>query len=374
MCSVVQHIQTHVVLTIDNVARTASMRRLPMTLRDEILDQPAVADRFLARAPETFGPLATTLRSRGIDHVVIAARGTSDHAAIYAQYVFGIRHGWTVALGTPSVVSIYGARPSFDGSLVIGISQSGASPDVVAVVAEARRQGAATLAITNVPGSDLATTAETTIDLGAGPEVAVAATKTYTTELLAIAALSAALAGGPDDPEALARLPDALGSVVGLEPDIIAMSAAQAGADRFLVLARGYEYPTAREWALKLKELGRVFADPYSAADFEHGPLALLEPGVPVLAVVRPGPARDGFVALLDRLRAGFDAELAIATDDPAVVPLARWPLLLPAGTPEWLGPIVSIVVGQLHALHLARARRLDPESPRNLRKVTRTT
>jgi glucosamine--fructose-6-phosphate aminotransferase (isomerizing) len=348
------------------------------TLRDEILEQPEVAARFLATAPDVVGPLVERLRAAPVDHVVIAARGTSDHAAIYAQYVLGIRHGLSVGLGTPSVISLYGARPRLDRSLVIGISQSGASPDVVGVIAEGRRQGAPTVAITNDPTSPLAAAAGTTIDLAAGPERAIAATKTYTTELLAIAALSvawAAAAGDAGDGGAadLAAVPDALASVLGLEPEIIAMAADQAAADRLLLLARGYEYATAREWALKLKELGRVFADPYSAADFEHGPLALLEPGVPAIAVVREGPARDGLLDLLGRLRTDLDADLAVVSDDAAALTLARWPLRLPAGTPEWLGPVVSILVGQLHALHLTRARGLDPEVPRNLSKVTRT-
>jgi glucosamine--fructose-6-phosphate aminotransferase (isomerizing) len=344
-----------------------------VSLRDEILEQPEVAARFLARASEVVGPLAEVIRARGVDHVVIAARGTSDHAAIYAQYVLGIRHSLSVGLGTPSVISLYGAEPRLERSLVIGISQSGASPDVVGVVQAGRRQGAPTLAITNDPGSPLAEAAETTIDLETGPELAVAATKTYTTQLLAIAAVSAALSGSADDARALDALPDALGSVLALEPEVIAMAAEQAHADRLLVLARGYEYATAREWALKLKELARVFADPYSAADFEHGPVALLEPGVPALAVVRPGPARDGVVALLRRLRGDLAADLAIVSDDAEALAEARWPLRLPAGTPEWLGPIVSIVPGQLHALHLTRARGIDPEAPRNLSKVTRT-
>ena len=319
-------------------------------------------------------PLVERLRAREVDHVVIAARGTSDHAAIYAQYVLGIRHGLSVGLGTPSVISLYGARPRLDRSLVIGISQSGASPDVVGVVADGRDQGAPTVAITNDPSSPLALAAETVIDLGAGPERAVAATKTYTTELLAVAALSVALSGDAGrGRRALEAVPDTLASALGLEPEVIAMAADQAAADRLLVLARGYEYATAREWALKLKELAWVFADPYSAADFEHGPLALLEPGVPALAVVRPGPARDGLVTLLRRLRTDLDAELAVASDDTEALALARWPLRLPAGTPEWLGPIVSIVVGQLHALHLTRARGLDPEASRNIHKVTRT-
>ena len=344
-----------------------------MTLRGEIFEQPDVAARFLARAPAIVGPLAQAIRERGVDHVVIAARGTSDHAAIYAQYVLGIRHALSVGLGTPSVISLYGAQPRLDRSLVIGISQSGASPDVVGVIAAGRRQGAPTLAITNHPESPLAHAAETTIDLGAGPELAIAATKTYTIELLAIAALSAALSGDPIDAADLAAVPDAMASILGLEPEVIGMSDDQSRADRLLVLARGYEYATAKEWALKLKELAHVFADPYSAADFEHGPLALLEPGVPVLAAVRPGPARAGLVALLGRLRDDLGADLAVVSDDAEALALARWPLRAPAGNPEWLGPIVSIVVGQLHALHLTRARGLDPEAPRNLNKVTRT-
>jgi glucosamine--fructose-6-phosphate aminotransferase (isomerizing) len=344
-----------------------------MTFRDEILEQPEVARRFLARAPDVVGPLAESIRAREVDHVVIAARGTSDHAAIYAQYVLGVRHALSVGLGTPSVISLYGAQPRLDRSLVVGISQSGASPDVVAVIEAGRSQGAPTLAITNDPSSALGRAAETCIDLGAGPELAIAATKTYTTELLAIAALSAAMSGDAGDAAALVAVPDSMASALELEPAVESMARDQASADRLLVLARGYEYATAREWALKLKELARVFADPYSAADFEHGPLALLEAGVPVLATVRPGPTFAPLVALLERLREDLDAHVAVVSDRSDALALARWPFGLVPGTPEWLGPIVSIVIGQLHALHLARARGLDPERPRNLNKVTRT-
>ena len=344
-----------------------------MTLRDEILEQPDVARRFLGRATEVVAPLAEVIRDREVEQVVIAARGTSDHAAIYAQYVLGVRHALSVGLGTPSVISLYGAEPRLDRSLVVGISQSGASPDVVAVIDAGRRQGAPTLAITNDPSSPLARTAATSIDLGAGPELAVAATKTYTTELLAIAALSVAMSGEPADAAALAAIPDSMADALDLEPAVESMAADQAAADRALVLARGYEYATAREWALKLKELARVFADPYSAADFEHGPLALLEPGVPVLATVRPGPTAAPLVALLERLRDELGADIAVVSDQADALALARWPFALGPGTPEWLGPIVSILVGQLHALHLTRARGLDPERPRNLSKITRT-
>jgi glucosamine--fructose-6-phosphate aminotransferase (isomerizing) len=345
-----------------------------VTLRDEILEQPDVAARFLARQSEPIEALAASLREHPVSHVVIAARGTSDHAALYGQYVLGIRHRLSVALGTPSIVSLYGAVPDFADSLVIGISQSGASPDIVAVLAAARAQGATAVAITNEPRSELAASADRTIDLCAGPERAIAATKTYTTELLAIALLSAALADDPADRAAVGAVPDALALALAVESEIERIAAAQASVDRALVIARGYEYATAREWSLKLKELAQVFADPYSAADFQHGPLALVEAAVPVLAVVREGPPEADLIALLRRLREDLDAELTVVSDRPAALGLATWPVPLPAGTPEWLGPIVSIVPGQLHALHLTRARGLEPEQPRNLLKVTRTT
>ena len=345
-----------------------------MTLHDEIAEQPEIAARFLATQAEPIDAIAAGLRARGVRRVVIAARGTSDHAALYAQYVLGIRHRWSVGLGTPSIVSLYGVAPDLEDTLVIGISQSGASPDIVAVIAAARVQGAPTVAITNEPDSALSAAADRTIVLGAGPELAIAATKTYTTELLAIALLSAALADEPADRAALAALPEALAGALELEPEIERICEEQAGAARALVIARGYEYATAREWALKLKELSHVFADPYSSADFQHGPLTLVEPGVPVLAVVREGPPAADLVELLRRLRDDLDADLMVVSDQPAALALARWPVALPEGTPEWLGPIVSIVPGQLHAMHLTRARGLDPERPRNLLKVTQTT
>ena len=345
-----------------------------MTLHDEIAQQPEIAARFLVTQAEPIEAIAASLRERPVRQVVIAARGSSDHAALYAQYVLGIRHRLSVGLGTPSIVSLYGVVPDLAGTLVIGISQSGASPDIVAVVAAARAQGAPTVAITNEPGSALRAAAERTIDLGAGPELAIAATKTYTTELLAIALLSAALDDDPADRAALAAVPDALARALAIEPEIERIAREQAASTRALVIARGYEYATAREWALKLKELARVFADPYSSADFQHGPLALVEPGVPVMAVVRAGAPAADLVALLRRLREDLDAELMVVADQPEALALATWPVALPGGTPEWLGPIVSIVPCQLHALHVTRARGLDPEQPRNLRKVTRTT
>ncbi len=344
-----------------------------MSLHDEILEQPAAAERQLASSQAALDALATRLRARPVDFVVVAARGTSDHAAIYAQYLLGTVHRLPVALAAPSILSLYSIVPRFDRALVIGISQSGASPDIVGVVAAARAQGAPTLAITNDPDSALAAAADHVVELAAGPELAIAATKTYTTSLLAIARLSAALG---DDATALAELatiPAAIERALSVEPELAAIAAALAPANRCVVLGRGFEYATAREWALKLKELAQVFADPYSAADFQHGPVALIEPGVPVLAVAPEDRASAGLVELLGRLRREAAADVFVLSDSARIRAAASRSVGLPSDVPEWLRPIVSIVPAQLYAYHLTRAKGLDVEAPRNLSKVTLT-
>ncbi|HEV8489488.1 MAG TPA: SIS domain-containing protein [Candidatus Limnocylindrales bacterium] len=344
-----------------------------MGLRDEIREQPAVVRRLLADGRGQVEAIAAKLRSEPIEHVVIAARGTSDHAAIYAQYLFGARHRLPVALAAPSLTSLYGVEPRFSRSLVVGISQSGASPDVVGVVAAARRQGVPTVAITNTPGSPLATAAEQAIDLRAGPEVAIAATKTYAAELTAVAMLSAALLGDADAFRALDGVPGAIERALETEADAARAAASRAAIAGCVVLGRGFEYATARELALKLKELARVIADPYSAADFQHGPLALVEPGFPVLAIAPSGAAAAGLLELLATLRNDYGADLIVISDRDDALALGAAGLGLPAGLPDWLMPIASIVPGQFLAFHLARAKGHDPDSPRHIRKVTLT-
>ena len=341
-------------------------------LLDEICEQPDVAARLLLAGPPVLAGVATEVRRRGIGLVVIAARGTSDHAAVYAQYVLGARNGLTVALAAPSLVTLYGASPRYGNALVIGLSQSGQSPDVVGVVEAARAQGALTLAITNAPGSPLAVAAEHNLDLGAGQERSVAATKTYTAELLAVALLSAALDEDGTRP-ALAMVPDALARALDADPEAARIAADQASLDRAVVLGRGFGYATAREWSLKLKEVAQLWADPYSAADFAHGPVALVAPGSAVFASIAAGPARD---ALLDPVRAlvqDAGANVLVLSDDAEARGVGRWSLVVPGGLAEWLGPIAAIVPAQLHAMHLAIARGLDPERPRGLAKVTET-
>jgi glucosamine--fructose-6-phosphate aminotransferase (isomerizing) len=344
-----------------------------MGLREEIGEQPAVVARLLHEGRPAIEAIGAALREHEIDTVFIAARGTSDHAAIYAQYVFGVRHALPVALAAPSVLSRYAVEPRFGRTLVIGISQSGASPDIVGLVAAARRQGAPTVAITNVPASALGEAAEHTIDLAAGAERSIAATKTYTSELTAIALLSAAMRGSlaVDAPD-LERLPDALTAVLATEAAAARAAADLAKKPSCVILGRGFEYATAREWALKLKELAYVVADPYSIADFQHGPIALVEPSSPVLLVAPSGVGSDDVAGLLPRLTE-YGADLLVVSDRSDLLGVGRHALPLPQGIAEWLMPIVAIVPGQLYALHAALARGADPDAPRHLAKVTAT-
>jgi Glucosamine 6-phosphate synthetase, contains amidotransferase and phosphosugar isomerase domains len=344
-----------------------------MGLRDEILEQPAAVQRLLDSAPTAFAPISAAVRSRRPRFAVIAARGTSDNAGIYAQYLLAIRNGLIVALAAPSTITLYGARPNMADAMVVGISQSGRSPDIVAVVEEARRQGALTVALTNDTDSPLAETADHVVDLRAGPEWATAATKTYTTELLAAALLSTAL-DPPSSGETvdLAGLPALISVALTAEPDARDLAAAHAKRQRAVVLGRGYSYASAREWALKLQEMALVAAMSYSAADFEHGPLALAEPGLPVLAVASRGTELEAQVALLARLKEDHGARLLVISDAPAAREIDEG-LALPDGIPPWLAPIVEIVPAQLYAYHLTVARGLNPEHPRSINKVTET-
>lgn len=342
-----------------------------MSLRSEIGESPGVVERLLSSAVAPLAEVAAEVRRRGIDAVSIAARGTSDHAATYAQYVLGIRNELAVGLATPSVQSLYGASPHVERALVVGISQSGRSPDVVAVIASARRMGALTLALTNELDSPLAAAASVCVSLEAGPELAVAASKTYVAELAVIALFSELLRGTNPRPE-LAVVPAALQRAIEGEAALERVARSRANLAECAVIARGYHYATAREWALKLKEIARVQTDPYSAADFEHGPITLVEAGYQVLAIGVRGPTLPGLRTLFARLRKD-GATLLIASDDAQARADGDDAIALDGTVPEWLSPIVAIISCQLFAYHLAIARGLDPDAPRHIDKVTLT-
>lgn len=330
-------------------------------------EQPAATQAFLEKNGGRIREFAR-LVSDDVTHAVIAARGTSDNAARYAQYVWGARNRLSVALAAPSLFGPYASPPSLAGSVVVGISQSGQSPDLVEVLAEARRQARPTVAITNSPDSPLAGVADLVIDLAAGTEHAVAATKTYTAQLMAVAACSLAASGaGLDD---LYPLPELLTATLDARGPTAEALAPLVSHDRCVVVGRGFHHATAFEWALKIQELAHVLAQPFSAADFLHGPIAVVEPGIPALVVATTGALLDPMAELSARLAA--DGARVVAVTDVADFPAHE--LIMVPPVDEWLAPIVAAPAVQRFAHDAAVARGLDPDAPRGLRKVTRTT
>lgn len=341
-------------------------------LYQEIHEQPGVLTRLLLAERRTAEVLAAEIKRRDVSHVFIAARGTSDNAARYAQYLLGAMNGLPVGLTTPSLFSIYGAAPRFRDALVLGISQSGKSPDIVSVLTEAKRQGALTATITNSPESDLGRAADFVIDLHAGEEKSVAATKTYTSELAAIALLSIVLSGDVALAQELDRVPGLIAQALSAPYQMDRVAERYRYMSSCVIIGRGFNYCTAFEMALKIKELTYTVVEPYSSADFLHGPLAVIAEGFPVIVLAPSGLMLPEIKSFMQTAQER-GAELLVVSDDNEALALARIGLALPRGVPEWLSPLVAIVPGQLFAMNLAHARDFDPDRPRALRKVTET-
>jgi len=338
----------------------------------EIHEQPQVLAGLLDAGRDLTVEIAERIRAYEPRSIVIAARGTSANAGRYAQYVFGARNRLSVSLANPSLYTVYHRPPDLRGTLVIGISQSGQSSDIVTVVEEARRQGALTLALVNDESSPMAAAAELHLPLRAGVEQAVAATKTYSAELLALAMLSSALAADDSGWESLAAAPGAVAATLDANRGLAERTARYTYARHVVVIGRGFNYATACEVALKLKETSYVVAEPFSSADFQHGPIAVIESGFPVVLVAPSGATFDDVAHLIARLT-DLGAEVITITDRADAVRESTLILPLAAGVPEWLSPIVAVVPGQLLALAQAELRGYDPDRPRGLTKVTHT-
>jgi glucosamine--fructose-6-phosphate aminotransferase (isomerizing) len=348
-------------------ARGCSSREVLVSLaRAEIAQQPQVVARVLERERPAIEALAAEVRGRAPRYAVLAARGTSDNAARYAQHVLGRILRLPVVLAAPSLHTLYDAPPRYADAVVIGISQSGASPDIVSVVAEGTKQGALTAAITNDPSSPLAGAAQHVIDLGAGEERSVAATKTYTASLAAIAALAAS--GDAALTAEVQRLPGALEEQLALTAAAADAVRAGAGWQRLTVVGRGAHYATAFEAALKIRELAGIVAEPYSPADLLHGPIAAVGPRQPLLAIAPAGPTEQSMREVVAAARERGARVAAIGHDR-----TLGDPFLDLVDIPEWLGPVVAIVPAQLLAVGLAEERGVDVDAPFGLSKITLT-
>ena len=344
-----------------------------MTLHSEIFEQPERLASLLENQKLTVLEIAKAIKARNVQYAFLAARGTSDNAGRYANYLWGAHNQLPLALAAPSLFTFYQSPPRLQNALVVGVSQSGQSPDIVSVLEEGRKQNCLTLAITNIPDSPLARAADFVLDIQAGAEKAVAATKTYTTELMSIAMLSAALSDSKERWAQLASVPEWAQYVLKLDETIAQMAQRYRYMTHCVVLGRGFNYATAYEWALKLKELTYTIAEPYSSADFQHGPIAMVEGGFPILAVAPKGKVFDSMKEMLTRLRNQHGAELVLISDDVDSLALAQSPIQLPPQIPEWLTPLVGIIPAQLFACHLTTVKGYDTEKPRSITKVTET-
>jgi glucosamine--fructose-6-phosphate aminotransferase (isomerizing) len=323
------------------------MTRPSSILEGEIREQPEVLRHLLESQTDKILAVAESLTNKGadkrdapyrFDYIVIAARGSSDNAARYAQYLFGYHNRLPVALATASLFTMYRRPPRMGKALVIGISQSGQSPDIVQVLAEGKRQGQATVAITNDPESPLAKASECVIDLKTGPEKSVAIMEN------AFPAILRAL----DRVERYRYM------------------------SHCVVIGRGFNYATAFEVALKIKELTRTITEPYSSADFLHGPIAMVRAGFPVMVIAPSGAVIDDIRHLVATLKKS-EAELLMISDDPSLLDHGNTACPIPQGIPEWLSPLVAVIPGQFFAMTLAQAKGLNPDHPEGLKKVTET-
>jgi glucosamine--fructose-6-phosphate aminotransferase (isomerizing) len=345
-------------------------RGRPMMLR-EIREAPERIEALIARETKSVEKALEPLRRERPPLILVAGRGTSHHAAIYGHYVFEHFLGIPVSGAALSLFTLYPAPLHLKGALAIGMSQSGESPDVVRTLRTARRMGAFTIAVTNTATSSLSEAAHHTVHLHARKERAVAATKTYTAELVAMLMICRAL-GGDLKPREIEELPDAIRSALGCEDAIAQIVPYYRYATRCLCLARGFNYATVRETALKLMETCYLGSTGMSAADFLHGPIAFVEETTPVLFFAPRGPTYRFMVGLARRLRKQ-EVDVLAFTNHEEILRVCPLGVYCPIENREGLTPIPFATLGQLFACHLAITRGLDPDAPRRLHKVTRT-
>jgi glutamine---fructose-6-phosphate transaminase (isomerizing) len=331
----------------------------------EMAEQPARLRELIGRF-DALAEQARTVAPSPLGGITIVARGSSDHAAIYGRYLLEAATGRPVSLAAPSLHTLYGIDVDYRGQLVIAVSQSGATPEIVRTLRALQDGGGRGLAITNEPASPLARAADEVLALDVGDERAVPATKTVTGQLTAFAILAAALGPVPFSRGELSAVPGCVQTVLDDPSPVAAAAESLADSSQLIVVARGYLFAAALETALKIKETCSLLADGYSAADLRHGPIATVTRGVPVVALSTSGPARADMASLVQELRARQATVLTIGSGPEVDVSL-------PHDAPEALAPIVAVVRGQQLAYSLALRLGHDPDSPPGLTKVTQT-
>ncbi len=336
---------------------------------EEIAEQPIVLERTLSAESQKLSRLAEFLRGRDIDLIVLVARGSSDNAALFGRYLLEVTTGIPVSLSAPSVFTLYNAKLRLSKALVIGVSQSGEGSDINHVLEQAKASGAFTLGITNEAASTMAGLVDETLLIHAGRERSVAATKTYTGQMLHFYMLAEALS---DRKLHIERIPQITADSMALAPSIKEMVERYSFVENCVVVGRGFNYGNAYELALKLMETCYVVAERFSSADFFHGPLAIVERRFPVIMFGPSDMTRTANLELLQRLNE-LNADCLSITNDDEIAKASSRSLRLSANIDEFLTPIPFIVPAQLFAAHLSAAKGIDPDAPRSLAKVTKT-
>lgn len=339
---------------------------------DEIHQQPDVIKQLVNAERNNVTNLASEIKKRDIELVMFAARGTSDHAAIYGKYLFEIKNALPVALADCSIFTLYNATLKLHKALVIGISQSGQAPDVIEYLKRCRELGALTAAITNEPDSPLSQVADYTILCHAGQELSIAATKTYTSALAAINMLSSALIDDGEQVDKLLACSDQMAKVLSVEKYIADKAERYRYMQAASVISRGFNFCTALEIALKLAETNYIAMRGFSAADFLHGPIATIHEGDPCILIAAPGKTYEMMLDMAKKLRERKAETLIISSEDD-ILALAATQIKLDARVDEELSPLLYVIPGQIFAYYLALARGYDPDQPRGLSKVTLT-
>jgi glucosamine--fructose-6-phosphate aminotransferase (isomerizing) len=338
----------------------------------EIHEQPEWVERATQSERGNAARLVAAMRERDVRFVIIAARGTSDNAAVYAKYLFEIVAGLPVALAAPSVYTLYDAKIRLDNTLVIGISQSGQGTDVVQALSYARGSGALTACITNSADSPITDVSDHVLLCHAGPEKAVAATKTYTTALAVVALLVGMFAENDELLKGLEAIPQQMTEVLTVAKKVEQSVERYRYMQECAVLARGINQSTALECALKMTETSYVVAKPYSGADFLHGPIAMVDFGFPCFLYAPAGRVYPFMLELALKIRER-EGEMLIVAYEKEILELATTAIRMPVEVDELLSPLTCILPGQLFAYYLAKAKGGDPDSPRGLTKVTLT-
>lgn len=344
-----------------------------MTLMwQEIMEQPKVLENCLVENKNTIDAIVARLKQSEIRNVIIVARGTSDHAAVYGKYIIEIKKGIPVMLAAPSVFTMYNKMLKMENSLVIGVSQSGKAADVLEVISSAKKQGAPTISITNHQDSPLAKEADFHLYCAAGLEKSVAATKTFTSQIYLLAQLVAAWADDGEFKKQLSEVPSILTETFKLEEQISEIAERYRFMNECFVLARGINYSVALETALKIQETTYVRAKGFATSDFHHGPFAMIDDHMPCIVFAPKGESLKDIKEMILKLK-NAGADILTVSNDNEIMSMGSCSIKIPDITNDFITPFINVAVGQMFACNLSLTRGLNPDAPRGLNKVTIT-